>query len=195
MDKNVILSDNLFIKKGTGRVVYLHPYDNSKIIKISIEKKLYRDQNIIENIYYSYLFKCNIPMNNIAKCYGYVNTNLGKGLVFDKVCDYTGEISKTYSQAITNHDISKNILLKLFNNLEEYIFLNDILFIDTALGNIMCCEYEKEKYKLIIIDGLGGSNILRFFLMLLSKKYKIRRLKKAKDIMLNKLKKLKIIEQ
>ncbi|MEV9499877.1 YrbL family protein [Aliarcobacter butzleri] len=194
MDKNVILIDNLFIKKGTGRVVYLHPYDNSKIIKISIEKKLYRDQNIIENIYYSYLFKRNIPMNNIAKCYGYVNTNLGKGLVFDKVCDYTGVISKTYSQAITNQNISKDILLKLFNDLKQYISLNDILFIDTAFGNIMCCEYEKGKYKLIIIDGLGGSNILRFFLMLLSKKYKIRRLKKAKDIMLNKLKKLKIIE-
>ncbi|MPL90793.1 hypothetical protein SDC9_36849 [bioreactor metagenome] len=194
MDKNVILIDNLFIKKGTGRVVYLHPYDNSKIIKISIEKKLYRDQNIIENIYYSYLFKRNIPMNNIVKCYGYVNTNLGKGLVFDKVCDYTGVISKTYSQAITNQNISKDILLKLFNDLKQYISLNDILFIDTAFGNIMCCEYEKGKYKLIIIDGLGGSNILRFFLMLLSKKYKIRRLKKAKDIMLNKLKKLKIIE-
>ncbi|MDN5130966.1 YrbL family protein [Aliarcobacter butzleri] len=191
---NIILSDNLFIKKGTGRVVYLHPYDDSKIIKISIEKKLYRDQNIIENIYYNYLTKYGIPMNNIVKCYGYVNTNLGKGLVFDKVCDYTGIISKTYSQAITNQDISKNILLKLFNDLEEYIFLNDILFIDTAFRNIMCCEYERGKYKLIIIDGLGGSNILRFFLMLLSKKYKICRLKKAKDIMLNKLKKLKIIE-
>ena len=192
---NIILTDNFFIKKGTGRVVYLHPYDNSKIIKISIEKKLYRDQNIIENIYYNYLTKYGIPMNNIVKCYGYVNTKLGKGLVFDKVCDYTGIISKTYSQAITNQDISKNILLKLFNDLEEYIFLNDILFIDTAFGNIMCCEYERGKYKLIIIDGLGGSNILRFFLMLLSKKYKIRRLKKVKNIMLNKLKKLKIIEQ
>ena len=44
---NIILTDNFFIKKGTGRVVYLHPYDNSKIIKISIEKKLYHFLEIL----------------------------------------------------------------------------------------------------------------------------------------------------
>ncbi|MCT7539499.1 PhoP regulatory network YrbL family protein [Aliarcobacter cryaerophilus] len=194
MNEKIVLTDDLFITKGTGRKIYSHPFDNSKIVKISTEKKIYRDQNIIENIYYNYLHKHNIDINNIVKCYGYVNTNLGKGLVFDKVCDYTGEISKTYSKAITNKNIAKETLLKLFNDFEENILKNHILFMDTSFGNIMCCEYEKEKYKLIVIDGLGGTNILRFILMLYSDRYRTRRINKAKNIMFNKLKKLKLID-
>ena len=65
---------------------------------------------------------------------------------------------------------------------------------DTSFGNIMCCEYEKEKYKLVVIDGLGGTNILRFILMLYSDRYRTRRINKAKNIMFNKLKKLKLID-
>ena len=29
------------------------------------------------------------------------------------------------------------------------------LFLDVNLSNVFCCEYERNKYKLIIIDGVG----------------------------------------
>lgn len=45
--------------------------------------------------------------------------------------------------------------------------------------NILCCEYEPNKYKLVIIDGLGGTNLIKCFVMFLSKYYLKRRLKKA----------------
>lgn len=192
MKNRLVLTDDLLFAKGTGREIYNHPFDSSKIVKISITKKIYKNQNFIDNIYFNYLLKHNIPMSNIAKCHGYVDTNLGKGLVFTKIVDYNAEVSKTFNQVIQNKTISENTILKLFREIEEYISTNKILYIDTNFENIVCCEYEKDKYKLIIIDGLGGTNILRFFLMLWFDIYAKYKLQKAKNIMLNELKKYNI---
>jgi hypothetical protein len=192
MNEKLILTDKHFLSVGTGREVYNHPFDPSKIVKISISKKFYKNQNFIENIYYKYLKKNNLPLKNIVKCFGYINTNLGKGLVFEKVCDYNGNISKTLFQVIQNAEIPKNLIVELFKELQKEIIKNKILFIDSVLSNILFCEYEKDKYKLVIIDGLGGTNIFRFYLMLFISKYKKYKLNKSNHIILNKLKNLDI---
>jgi hypothetical protein len=75
--------------------------------------------------------------------------------------------------------LSKDIEDKLLRDLKEYIFENNILFIDYAIDNILCCEYEEGQYRLIIIDGLGGRRLgFKFWLYLKSKlytKYKVKK--------------------
>ena len=44
----------------------------------------------------------------------------------------------------------------LINELKQYLEANGILFIDTSLTNIFCKKISKDKYKLIIVDGLGA---------------------------------------
>lgn len=70
------------MQKAVGRVCYNHPKDFSKIIKNCLSSSFYKNQNQIENIYYNYLKKHNISTTHIVKCYGYINTNLGKAFNF-----------------------------------------------------------------------------------------------------------------
>lgn len=183
MNDKLILTEEHFIARGGERDCYQHPLDSTKVIKVMYEKDgVYAyggNRNNLEYTYYTFLERSKISFSNIARCYNFVETNLGLGLVFDKVCDYNGNISIAFSRLIRQNKFDKEFELLLIEELKEYIFKNDILFIDNGLQNILCCEYEKNKYKLIIIDGLGAKREgLKFWLYLNSKiytKYKVKR--------------------
>ena len=190
MSETLILTKDLIVAKGSGRVCYNHPKDFSKIIKIAYPQVFYKNQNQIENIYYNYLKKHNISTTHIVKCYGYINTNLGKGLIFDKVCDYTGDISLYFTQYLDKVKNGSRVSLKneesLVKELEKYILENNILFVDISLKNVLLCEYEQGKYKLIIIDGLGGTVLPRFIIQLFIKPYQRYKIKKMCKMFVNK---------
>lgn len=136
-------------------------------------------RNNIEYKYFKVLEKLKVPFTHISKCYGYIETNLGKGLVFDKVCDYNEKVSLSLKHTMKENRLSKDIEDKLLRDLKEYIFENNILFIDYSIDNILCCEYKKGKYRLVIIDGLGAKRLgFKFWLYLKSKlytKYKVKK--------------------
>lgn len=189
MEETLVLTEDLIIAKGSAVICYEHPNDSSKIIKISHQKKFYKNQNQIENIYYNYLKKHNIPTTYIAKCYGYIDTNLGKGLVFEKVCDYNGNISIMFTDYLKNNDrLALNYEEILMKDLETYILKNNILFLDISLKNILFSQYEKGKYKLIIIDGLGGVSLPKFILYLFIKPYQKYKITKMCKMFIDKYK-------
>lgn len=173
------LTKEFFIAKGGERECYIHPMDNSKVVKIIHRKGKNNEQNQLEYKYTNFLKSKNRSFEHITKCYGFVDTNLGKGLVFDRVLDYTNEQSKSFKEYVLNSSLPIDTEKKLIEELKNYIFSNDILFIDVDLSNLFCKEYEKGKYKLIIIDGLGARRIgFRFSLYLKSKiftKYKMKK--------------------
>lgn len=183
MNDKLILKEEHFIARGGERDCYNHPLDSSKVIKVLYKKDgVYAydgNRNNLEYKYYTFLEKSKISFSHIARCYNFVETNLGDGLVFDKVFDYDGKISSSFRQLLIEKKFSKEEEIKLIEELKDYIFKNNILFIDCGVQNILCCEYEKNKYKLVIIDGLGAKREgLRFWLYLNSKsytKYKIKR--------------------
>ena len=115
----------------------------------------------------------------IACCYDYVDTNLGKGLIFDKVLNYDETLSSSFRDLIMNRVITFAEQKVLLNELKEYLEDNEILFIDNTLKNIFCKEIEKGKYKLIIIDGLGAKRKgIKFWLYLHSRNYTKYKIKK-----------------
>ena len=197
MDKKIILTDKYFIARGGERDCYLHPLDYKKVIKIvhGYSDILNRNQNDLDYKYFKFLEKLKIPYSHIIRCYGYIDTNLGKGLIFDKVFDYNGNISMSFLDAMMQNKFTQEAEYKLINDLKNYLFKNNVIFVDIGLYNILACEYQEDKYKLIIVDGLGGRRPgIRFWLYLNSKlftKYKIRKSWKRFINELNKVKKIK----
>lgn len=183
MNDKLILKEEHFIARGGERDCYNHPLDSSKVIKVLYKKDgVYAydgNRNNLEYKYYTFLEKSKISFSHIARCYNFVETNLGDGLVFDKVFDYDGKISSSFRQLLIEKKFTIQEENLLIEKLKDYIFENSILFIDCGVQNILCCEYEKNKYKLVIIDGLGAKREgLRSWLYLNSKtytKYKIKR--------------------
>lgn len=177
MSKKLNLTQDLFIAKGGERDCYTHPFDNTKVVKVLRKDVENRNQNDLDYKYFQFLKKKKVEITNITKCYDYVDTNFGKGLVFDKVLDFDGSISRSFLDFIMKEIVDKDIQDRLVKELKEYIFKNNILFVDIGLYNILCCEYEKGKYKLVIVDGLGGRRAgIKFWLYLNSKifiRYKV----------------------
>ncbi|RXI28674.1 YrbL family protein [Aliarcobacter trophiarum] len=180
MNEKIVLTEEFLVARGGERDCYIHPLDSTKVIKVLyINNKINRNQNTLEYKYFKFLEKQNVPLSHITKCYGYIDTDLGEGLIFDRVYDYDGKTSMTFLDIIIKNRLTKDVRDKMVEELKEYLFKYNILFVDIALYNVLCCEYEKDRYKLVIIDGLGGRRVgIKFFLYLNSKiftKYKIRK--------------------
>ncbi|PHO09815.1 hypothetical protein CPG37_07325 [Malaciobacter canalis] len=171
------LEDKFLFSKGSERACYNHPLEKDKIIKILYNKKYKSNQNYLEYKYYKKLKTKNVSFSHIARCYGFIETSKGNGLVFEKITDYNGNTSRTFRDILLDETLSYTEEKKLLNELEHYLLKNNILFADSTTVNLLCKEYQINKYKLIIIDGLGAKREgLKFRLYLMFNfynKYKI----------------------
>lgn len=178
MNKEVILEKNFLLFKGGERSCYEHPSFNDKIIKIEHDSSINK-QNELEYKYCNYLKKNNIEFSNIAKCFGFCDTNKGMGLVFEKVIDYDFNISKSFRYYLRNNLLSKEKELELLEELKIYLFKNKILFVDVSTVNVLCKKLDKDNYRLIIIDGLGARRLnFKYYMYLyipFFKEYKIKK--------------------
>ncbi|MCP4340235.1 MAG: hypothetical protein GY799_15425 [Desulfobulbaceae bacterium] len=88
------------------RACYLHPEDTDKVIKIVRQKTTSRKKNANwqEWQHYHYLLKQHGKLDFINECYGFIETDLGEGLVWQCVRDGNGEISNTITNIMKSPD-------------------------------------------------------------------------------------------
>ena len=155
------LDGSTLIGKGGERECYIHPMDESKIIKVEYahNKAKSNDQNSLDIYYYQRLNQVEGVFDHIPRMYNRVETNKGSGLVFDSIVDYTGNVSKTFEEFVKSKQLNTVAEKRCLDELHGYILKNNIMFYDAVLSNILCQEYAKNQYKLIIVDGLGGRKI------------------------------------
>lgn len=149
------LDEKLLLAKGSERSVYIHPKDETKVIKVLYNQKNKNNQNELEYNYYDYLKRREISFEHISNCYGWIGTNLGKGLIFDRILSYDNSEAKQLTYFIKNKLLTIDEESLLLEELRYYLEKNQVLFTDVATLNVMCKKIYEDKYKLIIIDGLG----------------------------------------
>lgn len=176
----VQLKRELLLGDGGERLVFIHPNDNNKVIKVlkpGIKKHNF--QNELEFKYYNFLINKNRDFSHITKCFGYIDTNFGKGLIFERVVDFDGQDSKFLRNCLNDNIFSEAQEKKLLEDLKSYLFKNEILFIDCSSHNVFCKKISEDKYTLIIYDGLGarrdGIKLSLYMKSKLYTKYKIKK--------------------
>jgi len=175
----IILTDKKLLAKGGERYCYINPLDKSKIIKVLNPMiKQHNNQNELEYKYYSFLYSRNdLNLINIAKCYGWIETNLGKGLVFDRILDYDGKDAKHFRYYLRNKLLTKDLENKLLDELKTFLEVNLILFVDVSTVNLFCQRINEQDFRLVIFDGLGarrdGMKLNLYMKSKLLTKYKI----------------------
>lgn len=171
------LNKNDVIASGRERDCYIHPLDHMKIIKVMKDNINNANQNRVDEVYYNLLNKKKLSFSNIAKYFGSVDTNLGKGLVFERVLNYDGTTCKSFRYVMSYKLVSLEEQKYLISSLKKYLFENQILFADSSLTNILYKKTSENNSKLVIIDGLGAKRMgLKFSLyrtLSLYKKYKM----------------------
>lgn len=94
-DTLIQLSSKDEISRGRSRIIYLHPHDDSKIIKINRNDGLHIDYNAEEYEAYNALSPKARAL--FVKCYGYADTNFGKGLMFERIKHYNSDQTRIYT--------------------------------------------------------------------------------------------------
>ena len=108
----LFLDKKSFISKGAFRYVYNHPADSNKIIKIDIQDK---NGNKREIEAYN---KFNQSIKNFTpKFFGEIETNLGKGLIFEKIYDYDSKKQasqplEAYEYYYTDPETNETVVIK-----------------------------------------------------------------------------------
>lgn len=156
-------NDNL-IARGRSRDCYLHPEDRRRVIKIStMKRRRRRDSNWKEWKHYQHMMKKHGPMDFISHCYGFVDTNLGPGLVCDCVRDYDGEISKTLFQISTgDYQYDTLRIEKALSRYVDKLIANNIQLFDFSLPNIVIRITGDGGYHPVSIDLKGRFNNREF---------------------------------
>jgi len=155
------LESSALIGRGLRRECYFHPEDENKCIKIVVAGD--HKETVREQAYYRLLEKRNIAWRMLAKFYGNVETNLGKGAIFELIRDYNGEVSKTLVQYLSAHKETvhndQNFSQALLE-LKQYLLKWKIVTISLKPQNIVYKRTNESVGFLVIIDNIGNSDFI-----------------------------------
>ena len=161
----ITVDKSLFLSSGGERDVYIHPQDSSKVIKVLKsssnilklpENKSRRlNDNLLDDYYFRLIEGRVSNFSHITRCYGLIETDLGQGLVADRVANFDGsEITDMYD-AVSAGLLTDSQEEKLIHELADYLTDNRIIFADAYLTNVLLQKTGQNSYRLVIIDGLG----------------------------------------
>jgi len=158
---------------GGRRLCFEHPHDESLCIKVlrtdadrtvRLKKssgwktslgRVY-DNNEHERLELDRLYKQHgdVLCNHFPKHYGYVNTDMGSGLVLDLMRDCDGEISMSLREWITIGRPLAELDLA-FQQFGAFLSRYAILTRDLLDHNLVAVRHEDDVLRLVMIDGIG----------------------------------------
>ena len=196
----IIIDEAKLIATGTSRLIYIHPYNTKKLIKVfkpsqtpekrrkaiwykrlqSLDKFNENKRDLIEH--QKARNKCQEIELHVCNVYGMETTNHGEGLVEDHICDSDGKTSVTLWTYVQNNGIE--IVKEYIDEMFEIFADNHIVFRDGNEKNILV-QRRDAGFGLIVVDGLGESNLIPYASV--SKNLNKIKLHRKKDRMIKRL--------
>ena len=160
MSDKVSLSAQHFVAEGTDRKCFIHPENSSLCIKVlHPERRAGRFWREIR--YYSGLQRRNADFKHLTRFHGLVDTNLGRGAVFDMVLDDDGRVSKSLDHYLLQDDPNFNDwAVAEVESLKQQMYEEWIVFHDLNPTNILVRRLSFDEYGLVVIDGIGHNHFL-----------------------------------
>lgn len=171
--------------KGGNRLCYVHPNDNSKVIKIrrpdftlqdlrkkkgfpkSLKPLSAFDDNLEEfNVLNSFLTNYGErAFKHISRCFGFEDTDLGKGLTLELIRDANGLISYNIKQYLYEVGPTESFKIAL-QEFCEFWQETSLPSRNLLAHNILVQQDVSQQVKrLVVVDGLGYSGLIPMFLL------------------------------
>ena len=179
----VSLAGHEAIAKGRMRLVYRHPEDPGLLIKVirpdvipqrwGTGQPWYKRRRRYRQ-YISFIRECEefiavcaggkraVPF--AQKITGFVETDLGLGLVMEAVLDENGNLAPTLSSLVYGKEIGAELRVEVDAFLEDLI-ASDLIIADLNPENIVRGATSGGGHRYVVIDGLGLSTVLPFKLI------------------------------
>ncbi|MBW6510037.1 MAG: PhoP regulatory network YrbL family protein [Desulfuromonadales bacterium] len=176
---NLLLSPLKPFAQGGNRLCYVHPEDSKLCIKVrrpdftladrrrkkGFLKKIRPlssfDDNLEEFKVMGELKKhyAETIFQHISRCYGFVETDMGKGLVSELIRNTDHRISQTLKKYIWEFGVTGSLKTAIESLLEvwkhELVPSRDLL-----LHNIVVQQDAEKIIRLVVIDGLGNTGLI-----------------------------------
>jgi len=91
---------------------------------------------------------------SLSRITGLVETDLGLGLVVEKICDQEGRLAPTLQQVVTASGLTDALRQRIVA-LEAEVLARNVVLGDVHQRNILCGWDEAGGDRLVIIEGLG----------------------------------------
>lgn len=152
------LQKELLISSGTLRRCYRHPEQERLVVKVPLEsREIFQQANQKEWRNYQLLLKKHKSLRRVAHCHGFVETNLGRGLQCDCICDNDGNRSPTlWDMVVCQEECDMPVILEAVQEFCRYLQENGIMLFDLNLKNIAMQRQADGSLKCIAIDLKGA---------------------------------------
>lgn len=192
------------IARGRMRLVFRHPHDPSLLIKVIrpdvIDQRWgsgqpwYKKRRRFRQ-YISYLRECEEFIAGCAgngsslpfaqKITGFIETDLGLGLVMEAALDADGSLAPTLASLAKGRTLDPQVRAEL-DDFSRRLIESNLIVADLNPANLVRAHTPEHGHHFVIIDGLGSSTILPFkrlsaALNRLSKRARIRALHERLD--------------
>jgi hypothetical protein len=159
----LLLSPELVIGRGGSRTVYCHPGDAAKCIKILHNKE--RQRSVCREMrYLRRYWRQGKPFDHLTRFFGYCQTSLGRGAVFELVRSYDGTRAATLADHLGGKvaggltpEVIVRELVVLFHSLLDH----EIIVSDPAPHNLAVCFSAPKTPRLVLIDGIGNPHFIK----------------------------------
>jgi len=175
----VVLSDANPVAVGGHRLCYLHPDHDGRCIKV-MKKTSVRtgpdDENELEHKAYLALEKTadDIVWQHIPRCYGMVETDLGRGIVIDYLCEPDGSPALTVKARIAK-GIDRSFQDAL-DEFKKFLTLGKVRLGDMHIENLLVCNIANTgRERFYIADGLSNRHLIWHPIFRFLHPHKIRR--------------------
>lgn len=159
----VNITDDLFLGKGGHRACYRHPLDKSKCIKIILNSDGERTVNF-ELGFLNTLHKRGYYPALIPQYYGTIETNKGKGYVYDLVQNEDGTSAATLDDFLKNPKQLKACrekLLALMQALHKDLYDNQVIVRSLEAWNVLFPKAADGTLSIRLVNDLGMPNKIK----------------------------------
>lgn len=153
----IILSKEHYLGEGEQKQVFLHPDDEGLCIKFAKKDKRRKAGGLKREIRYTKKFQGVLEF--LAKYRGELETNMGKGHLFDLIRNSNGEISATLSSSF--RELDQNVLVGKIREIYQTLLKEGAVVSDLHVSNILVQLLGNSDYKLVLIDGFGNSDLIK----------------------------------
>jgi hypothetical protein len=160
MSDTVSLTANLFVAEGTDRKCFRHPSEAQLCIKVLHPEcrsgRIWRELN-----YYSSLRRRGADFQHLTRFQGLIDTNLGKGAIFELVLDDDARVSKSLAYYLAQNDRHFDAWITgAIEGLKQDFYQQWIVFHDLNPTNILVKRLGFNEFRLVVIDGIGHNHFI-----------------------------------
>lgn len=150
------INEELFIGSGGHQATYIHPADAAKCIKIP---HLADDGDVRKEMRYRRICAGKLAKSKlVTEFFGTVETNLGRGYVFERVIDYNGKTSRDMKKFLPTNRPDARTLQRIWTvllNFKSDFLHENIAIVDTDIENFMVQETAPDSFRVRIVDNIG----------------------------------------